>query len=123
MDKLTLKGINFYGYHGTTAAERKKGREFQADVAVFCDLRKAGKSDKLADAVDYKKIYDIVLRVQSVRKYHLIEALAEKIAFALLEEFGTVNEVSVRVRKPGPPVGGPVDYAEAEITRKKQLHR
>ncbi len=51
------------------------------------------------------------------RKYRLLEALAGTIAKGLMREFFNVEAVTVRIRKPHPPVKGVVDYVEVEMTQ------
>ena len=45
MDKIKLTGLDFYGYHGCLAEERKKGQHFLVDVTMYVDLQAAGESD------------------------------------------------------------------------------
>jgi dihydroneopterin aldolase len=120
MDKIILKGMYFYGYHGTTEKERKKGQKFYIDAEISSDLKKAGKSDNLSDTIDYKKVYRLVRTIQSKKKYGLLEALSEGIASGILKEFkNVVNSVAVRVRKPQVDIGGPLEYVEVEVVREK----
>ena len=51
------------------------------------------------------------------REYNLIERLATVIAEELFAAH-RLSEVSVRVRKPAPPVSIPVDAAWAEVVRR-----
>ena len=119
MDKITLKGMYFYGYHGTTKEERKKGQKFYIDAEIFSDLKKAGKSDKLSDTIDYKKVYGLVRTIQAKKKYRLLEALSQDIASGILKGFKGIKSATVSVRKPQVNVGGPLEYVEVKITRKK----
>ena len=115
-DRIRLNNMQFHGYHGVGDAEREVGGRFAVDVEMTLDLRPAGASDDLAKTVNYAAVYDLVGKVQSDRKYHLIEALAERIAAGILTNF-PVDEVTVRVRKNSVPIGGILDCAEVEITR------
>jgi len=116
-DRIRLMNMHFYGYHGVDAAERDLGGRFALDVEMVRDLHGAGANDDLNQTVDYKAVYDLVAQVQR-RGYYLLEALAERVAGAILEAF-EVDEVTVRCRKQSVPLGGLIDYAEVEICRRK----
>ena len=117
-DRVRLRNMSFYGYHGVSAAEQEIGRRLLVDVELALDLSRAGESDDLADTVDYGQVYALVAEVNGSRRFSLLEALAEEIARRLLSRF-PATEVKVRVRKPDPPVGGVVEGVEVEITRRK----
>jgi len=115
-DRVSLRNMVFYAYHGVHGGERETGRRFEVDVDVYIDLHPAGETDALERTANYGKMYRIVKAIVESGPYNLLEALAEKIAAELRETFAA-ERVTVRVRKVHPPVGGPVDYAEVEITR------
>lgn len=56
-DKLILRGLKFHGFHGVKKEERTLGQKFLVDVDAWMDLRKAGKTDLLADTISYTAIY------------------------------------------------------------------
>lgn len=117
-DKIRLANMRFFTHHGVHEEERRLGQQISVDVELAADLERAGRSDDLAETIDYGSVYDIINEVATGRQFRLIEALAQRIAEALLERFAA-QEVVVRVRKEDPPVGGLVDHAEVEITRRK----
>ena len=82
------------------------------DVARF---RRLIASDKLADAVDYDMLYRTVREVVEGESFHLLEALAAKLADIILERFG-IQRVCVRIAKQnlGWTTGG---RAIIEVTR------
>jgi dihydroneopterin aldolase len=116
-DRITLRNMHFYGHHGVDAAERDLGGRFSIDVELVRDLTRAGETDDLHDTVDYKAAYDLVAQIQR-RGFNLLEALALNIARGILGAFD-VDEVTVRVRKQSVPLGGLIDHAEVEMTRRK----
>jgi len=118
LDRIRLSGITLYGTHGVTPAEREVGRPFEIEVELALDLAAAAETDELTATVDYGAVCEAVRRVHEAGPYHLLEALAGRIANTILGEFA-VGEVTVRVRKPHPPVGSVVGAAEVEITRAK----
>lgn len=56
-DKLILKGLSFYGFHGALKEENTLGQKFFVDIEAWMDLKPAGKSDNLSDSSDYVEIY------------------------------------------------------------------
>jgi dihydroneopterin aldolase len=117
-DRILIAGMRFFGYHGALAAERERGQEFVVDVEVEADLRAAGRSDDLADTVDYRPIYAAAREVVEGPARQLLEAVAEEIAARVLRLDG-VQAVTVRVRKPAVRLPGPLDHAAVEITRRR----
>ena len=115
-DKIRLVNITLYGYHGVGDAEREAGGKYSIDVELTTDMRRAGETDDLADALDYKAVYETVRTVEAARRYQLLEALAAALAEAILAQF-PVESVTIRVRKLSVPMGGLLDFAEVEITR------
>ena len=117
MDRVKLIGCEIYGHHGVTAAEREIGQKFRIDVELGLPLEDPGKSDKVEDTVDYRLVFKIVESVTRDRRYRLIEAMADDIAIGLLRQFDRIEEVCVRVKKPGAALGGILQHAEVEIVR------
>jgi dihydroneopterin aldolase len=118
MDKILLKDMVFYGYHGPNSAEQELGQHWEVDVEIAGDLRIPAKTDSLRDTIDYTKVYQKVKNVIENENFSLLESIAERIAKKLLESF-PAYEVGVRVKKQHPPLGGPIKYACVEIKRKK----
>jgi dihydroneopterin aldolase len=118
-DWIRLTDIALYGCHGVTPAERQVGRLFEVEVELKLDLGTAAETDDLRTTVDYVAVYEIVQRVHEAGPYQLLEAMAGRIANQIIAAF-PVDEVTVRVRKPHPPVGGLVGAAEIEIRRNRE---
>lgn len=117
-EKITLRNMVYWGFVGAAGWERETRTRIEVDVEIHADLRKACKSDDLNDTIDYAKLYDLIGGVIDGGHHNLLESLAGEIAGAALG-MGGCEKVVVRVRKPHPPVGGPCDDAEVEVTRYK----
>jgi len=115
-DKIIISGLVFYGHHGVSKEEQELGQKFFIDLEMRCDLGQAGRSDDVADTVDYKEVYQAIVECEKGKSYRLLEALAEDVARMILDRF-SVCEVMVRVRKPHVPIHGLVDYVACEIVR------
>lgn len=114
--KLTLKNMIFYGYHGVYAEERKLGQQYAVDVEIVSDLINAGLTDDLKLTVNYADVYNLVRQVMEQEQFNLIEGMGLAILKRLGEHY-EVKKITVRVRKPQPPVGGLVEAAEFEVSR------
>lgn len=53
MDKIQIRGLKVFAWHGVGLEEKKKGQLFVLDVDMECDLKKAGNTDALGDTVNY----------------------------------------------------------------------
>jgi dihydroneopterin aldolase len=119
-DAIELSGLAFYAHHGALAEERTLGQRFVVDVRLELDLRAAGRSDDLARTVNYADVWLAVREAVEGPPLNLVEAVAERVAAAILERFEPVDALSVRVFKPAAPIAGAVvgDVA-VEIWRRR----
>lgn len=117
MDKIFVNQMEFYGYHGVFPEENTLGQRFTVDLMVLVDLKKAGVTDQLEHSVNYGELYQVCKEVVEGKPYKLVEAVAEKIAGTVLEQFPLVSEVSIKVIKPDPPIPGHYRSVAVEITR------
>ncbi len=119
MDKIILKNLKFYGYHGVLEVEREIGQHFEIDLVLYRDLIKSGEKDDIKDTIDYGLVFTAVERIVTGRKFKLLEAMAQNIAQAVLDEFGP-EKVTVTIRKRSIPINGALDYVGVEVTRSKE---
>jgi dihydroneopterin aldolase len=115
MDRLLLRDMNFYGYHGDVAAERELGGRYTVDLEIGVDLVEAAQSDSLEAAVDYVHVYQLVRGVVEEQQFRLLESMADAIASRILP-LARVRQVKVRVGKV-PPVAGSFGEFAVEIVR------
>ncbi|HEX2985204.1 MAG TPA: dihydroneopterin aldolase [Caproiciproducens sp.] len=119
MDKIIIKGLKVYAYHGVNPEEKRDGQTFFLDIALFLSLRRPGGTDRLEDTVNYSKVVKTVLRVMTEEKYDLIERAAERVAEQLLTEYQSVGQVEVLLKKPQAPVNAEFDYMAVQIIRQR----
>lgn len=116
LDTVVVEGITAVGRHGVAPSEKEKGQPFVADVIAHLDTRLAGREDELSKTVDYGRVATLAAGVLAGDPVDLIEALAERIAFAVLE-IDTIYAVDVVVHKPEAPLGVPVTDTYVVIRR------
>ncbi len=118
MDRIVLEGVLLSGRHGVRQAEREKAQEFEVDVEVDADLATPGRSDRVEDTVDYRRLYAIARDVIEGESAQLIETLASRIAERVLD-LERVEAVSVRIAK-RPESMRPIAAAAVHITRTRR---
>lgn len=119
MDRLRIDRMTFYANIGTTQAERELGHVVHVDLVLHGDFRRAGETDDLKAAIDYAAVVRAVGEVAQDGEYHLVEALAERVAERVLADFAA-DRVEVRVEKPFPAVDGRVESIAVEIERPRR---
>lgn len=116
MDTLTIKGMQFRGFHGVHEHEIKEGNDFEVDVIFTTTLSVPGKSDALSDAIDYTKVHKICSDIMTGESTNLIEHLCFKIGTEISSAFPYHTKFEIRVRKLNPPLSSPVDFTEARMS-------
>jgi FolB domain-containing protein len=99
-DWIHLRKLKVRGVLGVHPAERRKPRKVELDLALECDVRRAAKSDQLADTLNYELIESDVIAIAKTGHFRLIETLAERVAEVCLKH-PQVRGVRVVVDKPG----------------------
>lgn len=100
MDRTIIGDLRARCIIGVYDEERREKQDVVINLVLFSDLAAAGRSDDIADAVDYRAVKKKVLALVEGSSYRLVEALAEAIADSCLGHPG-VKQVQVRVDKPG----------------------
>lgn len=82
------------------------------------DLSVAGRTDDLADTLDYGGLAAAIERVVGTERHALLERVAERISEELRAD-PRVDTVTVTVRKLRPPIPNHLDSAGVTITRSR----
>lgn len=120
MDKIHLKNLMYYGYHGALSEENRLGQKFIIDLELGMDLAPAGQKDELTLSVSYADVYDLVKEITEKRVFKLIEALAETICAEILQSFDKILSVHILIKKPEAPVPGIFDFMGVELERVRE---
>jgi len=114
LDRIHVRDLRLRCVVGVHEAERQGPQEVVIDITLAADLRRACRSDELAETVDYAAITDRVAAAVAGSRFFLVERLAERIAEVCLAD-ARVRQARVRVGKPA-AVGG-ARTVEIEIVR------
>lgn len=109
INKVTVKGIRAYAYHGCLDEETAIGGEFLIDVVVDCMFKDAAEKDDLSLTVDYVEINQIV-EEEMAKSAKLIETIGYNIVGRVKKINHTIKSVFVEIKKINPPINGDVQY-------------
>ncbi len=115
MDKITIKNLHIYAYHGVHDSEKETGQNFYVSAVLYTDLYVPGHSDKLDDTVSYSDAAKLIYRVFSENKYDLIERSAYTVAEAVLNEYPQVEGIELSVSKPEAPIGLEIEDVSVSV--------
>lgn len=118
MDKIYIKDLEIYGFHGVNQQEKDMGQRFLVSLELFLSLQDAGESDDLDKTVSYAQVCIDIEEEFKKEKYDLIEKAAEKLAEFVLINYKLVDRVKIKIKKPWAPIGKPLDHVSVEIDRK-----
>ena len=100
MDKVFIENLEIETIIGIFGWEREVKQIVRISLEMSFDISKAGKSDKIDDALDYKKIGKSIVNLVENSSFFLVEKMAEEIA-SLVFKNKQIEEIKLRVEKPG----------------------
>jgi dihydroneopterin aldolase len=116
-DRIEISDLRVTGVHGVLPEERERAQPFSLDIVAWVDMDAAQQSDDLADTVDYGALAQTASDVVGGRSYRLLEALAGRLASALLIVDPRIDAVEVTVRKLRPPLALDVGSTGVRVRR------
>lgn len=105
MDIIYLHGLVANAQIGVWEWEKQITQQLTIDLDMGTDIRIAAASDRLQDTLNYKEVAKRVISFIEDNHFDLVEALAEKIADILLDEFA-IPWCRIKLNKKGAINGG-----------------
>lgn len=119
MDKILIRDLKIFAYHGVNEEEKIDGQNFVFDIDLYVNLTKACYSDNVEDTVSYAKVIKTVTRVFTAEKYDLLEKAAQITADAILDEYSEVSKAVITLKKPEAPMKADFSYVGVQIERER----
>ena len=119
MDKILIRDLKIFAFHGVNEEEKIDGQNFVFDIDLYVNMTKAFYSDNVEDTVSYAKVIKTVTRVFTAKKYDLLEKAAQITADAILDEYSDVSKVTVTLKKPEAPMKADFSYVGVQIERER----
>jgi len=99
MDRIIISDLSTRCIIGVNENERSNKQDVLINLSIYGNFQKAGQSDRIEHAIDYRALKKRVLELVESSAHFLLEALAETVADTCLESPG-VELVRVRIDKP-----------------------
>jgi 2-amino-4-hydroxy-6-hydroxymethyldihydropteridine diphosphokinase len=99
-DRILIQDLLLRTIIGINPEERRKRQDVVINAVLYVDIRAAGASDDIEDAVNYKTITKQIIQLVEGSEFYLVEKLASEIAAVCLADPG-IERATVRVEKPG----------------------
>ena len=115
MDKITLQGIEFFGYHGVLQSEKELGQSFSVDCELYFDASLC--NDDLNKTVNYADVACEIVSFCKQNRYDLLETLADSLAKDILLKYSVINELNLTIHKPHAPIPTTFDDVSLTVTR------
>ena len=120
MDKIIVKGLKLFCYHGVNPEEKEDGQNFIFDIEAGVDINTPCMTDNVDDTVSYAKIIKTVRRVAQSEKNDLLERVAQRVADELFTEFDKITSLVITLKKPEAPIKADFDYVAVTIERSRK---
>ena len=101
--RVEVRGLEAFGPHGVTEAERELGTRVVIDVAFTVPAAAATADDELGGTVDYGAVAVLASGIARERGCRTLERLCALIADAIAERW-QVTDLEIRIAKPDPPM-------------------
>ncbi|EGR2442426.1 bifunctional dihydroneopterin aldolase/7,8-dihydroneopterin epimerase [Vibrio cholerae] len=100
MDKVFIEQLEVITTIGVYDWEQQIKQKLVLDLEMAHDNRAAGKSDDVANALDYAQVSQAVLEHIEQGRFLLVERVAEEVAELIMTRFA-VPWIRIRLTKPG----------------------
>lgn len=119
MDKMFIRELELFGFHGVFEEEKRLGQKFILSLELDLDLKSAGRTGDLTKSVHYGELCEKIDQEFTRESFELIEAVALKLADFILTEYKLVKGVKVFLKKPWAPVKKHLDTVEIMVERRR----
>ena len=117
MDKIIVKDLEVYAFHGILAEEKSLGQKFIVSLELTLDFYEAAENDNLELTVNYASLCEDTEEFLQKHTFGLIEAAAHHLAVYILEKYTLLEKVKVYIKKPSAPIRKTFGYVAAEAER------
>ena len=120
MDKILVRNLKIFAYHGVNPEEKENGQNFVLDIDAFVDIDVPCRTDDVEDTVSYAKIIKETVKIFTSQKDDLLERASQRVADGLFERFDKIQALRILLKKPEAPIKADFEYVGVEIFRERK---
>jgi len=117
MARISIEDMAFYAFHGCFEEEQTIGTRFLLDLSFDYDTKHAEITDKLSSTIDYQDVYKTV-KTEMMLPSKLLEHVGRRIVDAVKFKYVGVKNISLKISKCNPPLGGQIGKVSIIIEEK-----
>jgi dihydroneopterin aldolase len=111
---ISLKGMEFYAYHGCFREEKIIGTRFKVDAALACNVEEAAIGDDLRKTINYQQVHSEIKKIID-QPANILESIAYRILIQLKVVFPQIAHATITVYKLNPSIGGKTESVSVSI--------
>lgn len=116
-DQIIIDKLEVFAHHGVYPEETKEGQIFRVNAVLYTDTRAAGWNDDLSLSTNYGEVCLFIHKWMQENTCKLLEAVAERLAHALLLNYKGIRGLELTIEKPNAPIPLPFGCVSVKITR------
>lgn len=116
-DEIHIDRLEVFAHHGVYPKETREGQTFYVNAVLYTDMSEAGTKDMLEHTVDYGAVCHFITDWMQKNTCLLLEAVAEKMADAVLLKFTHAAAVDLEIIKPFAPIRLPFEGVSVKVHR------
>ncbi len=115
MDKILVRNLKIFAYHGVNLEEKEDGQNFIFDIDAHVDISVPCQSDDVEDTVSYAKIIKETVRIFTCQKDDLLERAVQRVADGLFASFEKIQSLRILLKKPEAQIKADIEFVGLEI--------
>ena len=119
-DQIRIEELEVYAHHGVYPEENEKGQHFYVNATLYTNTRPAGMADDLRLSTNYGEVCQFITEFMQQHTFQLIETVAERTAYEVLQHFPLVQGLDLEIRKPEAPI--PLPFGSVSVAIHREWH-
>lgn len=108
--------MEFFAFHGCFKEERIIGNHFLVNASFETETKIAETTDDLTKTINYQKVY-LIIKAEMNKPSKLLENVARRIYDKLTENFPTIIDLTIKISKINPSLGGKVNKVSITLSK------